>query len=432
MTDQEWNWYFNKRNAEFISPDILKIELGEMSEYENNADDCTTWEETPLHKPGTLLILRHQCYMGNAFEVDHCENITFKEVTVFTAPGMGIHAARSKNFLLDNFSTIRKPGTGRRMSVTVDSTHFNTCSGDIVIKNSTFECMGDDAVNIHGMYMRIHEKVGENTLKVRGNGRYVGPLPEVGERFELSRGNSMRPYGEAIVKRVVFDEETKIVLIEFDKPLPEEVEINDLVTSLDAVPRVRISNCTVRNNRARGMLLQSRDMIIENNLFQNCSAAALHITCDNFYWFEAIGTRDVTIRNNTILDCNRGVAMQEAAINVFAHCPTGSEVYTTLAPFGGPGAHQNIKIIDNFISGSKNAGIHVSSTEGLTITGNILESYCEAPTREEGKAGIYIQNTLDATITENQFLQSREDAEMIIIGKGCSEKTFLIENNKVF
>lgn len=87
-----------------------------------------------------------------------------------------------------------------------------------------------------------------------------------------------------------------------------ETQPGDCVADADAnTAEVLIKNCTLRGNRARGILLGSRGrMVIEGNTF-HIPGAAILFEGDARFWFEQSGVRDVVIRGNTFDNCNYGV-----------------------------------------------------------------------------------------------------------------------------
>ncbi|HEX2949773.1 MAG TPA: right-handed parallel beta-helix repeat-containing protein [Armatimonadota bacterium] len=413
----EWTNYRQGIAATVVGPNRLRVD---MTGIDING--------TTLQQPGTHFLLRQQVYGGNAFDVSRSSNVTFENMMFYSTPGFAFHAGDCHDIRLKNLSVRIRPGTGRIMSITSDATHFSCCNGTIQIENCDFEGMGDDAINIHGVYLRVTQKVNERTVIATGNGRAPGKVPSAGDVIELTSGETMLPYDNAVIKHAERSG-TMDVRIEFTDPLPAALQINDMLGNLSHISTVRVNHCSVRNNRARGFLIQTRDAIIEENTFQSCTGAGIHVTCDNYYWYESIGCRDVVVRHNSFIDCNRGVGMQEGAINVYAHCPNGLREYSTRAPFGGVGVHQRITIEENYIRGTDNAAIHVASTDGVTIRGNLIDRPCENPNFAEGEGVIYLQNTNNAAIENNTLVPDNRPLKGIVVGKGCDSETFSIGMN---
>jgi len=93
----------------------------------------------------------------------------------------------------------------------------------------------------------------------------------------------------------------------FTKSLPANLEIGDAFAEIHEYPEILIAKNIIRNNRARGMLLNCRGKtVVENNIFHTPGAAIL-FEGDSFYWFEQGGVRNCVIRNNIFENCLYGV-----------------------------------------------------------------------------------------------------------------------------
>ena len=140
----------------------------------------------------------------------------------------------------------------------------------------------------------------------RGEPRPRPPFPAVKGLFgKPTILNNVETYARRTVKSVrrlnkVYTEVT------FTEPLPDGVEPMHVVAADDEYPEVLIKGCRMRGNRARGLLLGSRNrMVIEDNYFHIAGAAIL-IEGDANYWYEQSGVRDVVIRRNLFENGNYG------------------------------------------------------------------------------------------------------------------------------
>jgi Right handed beta helix region len=85
-----------------------------------------------------------------------------------------------------------------------------------------------------------------------------------------------------------------------------EVGTKLLIVAADSIP----TNVTIRNNhfhdhRGRGILVGSLDSLVEHNVIERCTGAAILIPADVDPDYEGPGARNVVIRNNEISDVNR-------------------------------------------------------------------------------------------------------------------------------
>ncbi len=123
--------------------------------------------------------------------------------------------------------------------------------------------------------------------------------------------------------------------------------------------KVRIRNCHVHGNRARGMLIQTRDVVIENCLFEDITCSGLHICTDACDWWESLGVRDVTIKGCVF---RRNCFWGNSALHIFSDIPGGQSA---------PGVHKGIRILDNtFEDNAGGSAINIGSSEDVELAGN--------------------------------------------------------------
>jgi len=119
-------------------------------------------------------------------------------------------------------------------------------------------------------------------------------------------GKSMVNYATATVKHVN-KMNKEVTEVTFNKNMPANLEIGDAIAEIRNYPEILIANNIVRNNRARGMLLNCRGKtVVENNTLHSPGAAIL-FEGDSFFWFEQGGASNCVIRNNTFENCLYGV-----------------------------------------------------------------------------------------------------------------------------
>lgn len=83
---------------------------------------------------------------------------------------MGLLAQLCENITLDGFNVSLKGNSDPRYFTTqADATHFSGCKGKIISKNGLYENMMDDAINVHGTYLKVTERINDYTLR----GRYM-------------------------------------------------------------------------------------------------------------------------------------------------------------------------------------------------------------------------------------------------------------------
>lgn len=376
--------YYSVQKTELVRERILRLHLNHEAQV----------------KPEALLLIRHQVYGPSAIVCSRCENVTVRDVTVHTVPGMGFIGAVCTNVTLERFRVVPKPG--KPMSATADATHFSGCKGTITLNGCEFEAMGDDGANIKsGLYLTFQQRVDDHTILAAHNLKMVD-LPDPGDVMEISHADDLIPYAKVKVRKAeLVSTEGNVHRVEFDEKLPDELREGDVFGNATRVPKLRARNCIVRNNRARGMLVQTRDAVVEGCKFMNCTGPGIMVLTEITHFFESIGTRDVVIRDCLFENCNYGVAMGPAAI-----CATAYLRNMSYPP--KPGVHKNVVIEGNTVSRCINSAIFAAGIDGLTIKGNAIELACEDATTDTGKYAIYVMSSKEVVASGNRIDRNKQ------------------------
>ncbi len=352
-------------------------------------------------KPGVLMVLRHQVYGYNGVNFHRCSDVQAKNVTMHTVPGMGLIAVHSRNVTVEGLKVVPRPGTRHPMSATADATHFMGCKGTVTLRDCVFEGMGDDGANIKsGLYLTVQKRLDDRTVLAQHNLK-MADLPDPGDVMEAFHTDTLIAFGQATVKSAALEEDRVTHRVVFEQPLPTELREGDVLGNASRAPRLRMANCTVRLNRARGVLCQTRDAVIENCTFDRCTGPGILVLTEVVHFFESIGTRDVIVRNNRFIDCNYGAASGDASLMAmawlkgFAYPPQ-------------PGVHVNTTIRGNTIEGADGGGILAAGVDGLTIEGNALNDVCRNPGRDEAAYGIRVINCGNVRLRDNRIPKERQ------------------------
>lgn len=233
-----------------------------------------------------------------AIVISDSDDVLLDNVTIFHAGGMGVLGQRCRNVTIQNSKVT--PSKGRIISATADATHFNNCQGDIKLINNLFENQQDDATNIHGIYAMFLELKSPNTalIKIQHPQQWGFDFIDAGDTMELVQSKSLITYGTNTVTKVK-KLNTEIYEVTFASAIDPKIIVGDSIAEVRDYANVLIKGNTIRRNRARGMLLNSRGKtVVEDNYF-HVPGAAILFEGDAINWFEQGGVRDVTIRGNT-------------------------------------------------------------------------------------------------------------------------------------
>ena len=123
-----------------------------------------------------------------------------------------------------------------------------------------------------------------------------------------------------------------------------------------------LRNNTIRNHRARGMLIKASDGVIEGNAIENSTLGGIVVTPE-LYWGEGDFVSNLTIESNSVrsvcigLQCYGGLALG-------AKDPAGD-----LAPFYG---HQDVRIVRNRFENISQMNLWISSSQRVEVIGNTI------------------------------------------------------------
>lgn len=363
------------------------------------------WRDTRL-RPGHLVAMRSYYRPHPAVFVDASRDTKLTRLTVHYADGMGLLAQNSHNVTLRQFDV--RPSGDRRFTTQADATHFSGCSGHIDVRESYFEGMMDDAINVHGIYLRLTERLDNRTLVARymHDQAWGFEWGVAGDTVQMVASRSFDVLPERLViERIMPRGQPSIqgareFVIRFTTPLPKRVRPDEHIglENLRKEPSVTFSSNTIYNNRARGTLLNtSKPVLVERNYFHRISGAGILVSSDCNMWFESGRTRQMVIRGNVFEDVLTSLyQFTEAVISIFPVIP---ELERQHKPFYGNGK-DGIVIEDNVFKTFDTPLLFARSTDGLVWRRNqIIETstfpryhHNQERYRLEGSRGVKISD----------------------------------------
>ena len=329
--------------------------------------------------PGQVVVLRDYARPHPAVMLYRAENTLLRNVVIHDSQGMGLLAQRSRDIRLAGGGCLRLPG--RMHTTSADATHFSNCAGHISVQGATFESMMDDAINVHSTCLQIAELLSPTRFVAR----YAHPqaigfetfLP--GERVQFIRAATLENIPLlGRVRRAVF-RSPELVEIETEQPLPAGIGPGDALENADFYPSVDFSNCTVRHNRARGVLFTTPSPVtVRNNLFDWCSGSAVLLAGDAQGWFESGRCLDVRIENNVFDHALTNLyQFTEAVISVY---PMVRKPAEQREPY-----HRGIRITGNTFRTHRVPLLFATSAADITFRGNRVEYDEAAPPQRGGQ-----------------------------------------------
>lgn len=366
------------------------------------------WKDARL-VPGTVVAMRGWGRPTPGIFLSHDVNTTIENVKVHYAEGMGLLAQLCENITLEKFGVCLKGDADPRYFTTqADATHFSGCKGKIVSCNGLYEGMMDDAINVHGTYLKVVKRVDDRTLV----GRYMHGQSWgfewgcPGDEVQFIRSNTMELVGKQnkIISIRPYDKEqtegAREFLITFQEPVDQVINEQSGfgIENLTWTPEVLFSGNVIRNNRVRGSLFSTpRKTIVENNLFDHTSGAAILLCGDCNGWFETGACRHVIIRKNRFVNALTNLfQFTNAVISIYPEIPDlkGQQQYFHGGPEGG------IVIEDNEFETFDAPILYAKSVDGLVFRNNTIKLNTEYKPFHPNRNRFWLERVTNVTIAE--------------------------------
>ncbi len=348
-------------------------------------------------KPGQHMALRTWDRPAPGIVISQSRNVTLIGTTVHYADGMALLAQNSEDIAVYSIKVIPNREKGRFFTTQADATHFSGCRGKIQMADSRFIGMMDDAINVHGTYLKVLKRVDDKTLECaymhhQTYGIYWGaPNDKVtfvrSKIMERIEGSDNRIESIEAVDKKVFR-------ITFKEALPASITPDQGalgIENLTQTPTVYFAKNYVANNRARGALFSTpRKVDCMLNTFDHVSGSAIVLCGDCNGWYETGACTDVTISNNVFINAlTSPFQFTEAVISI---CPAIPELNRQTKPF-----HSNISIMENTFFSFDRPLVYAKSVKGLTIYENIFSPMTCYPAYHHNRQWLTLEKCEDVT-----------------------------------
>ncbi|KAI9025561.1 pectin lyase fold/virulence factor [Hyaloraphidium curvatum] len=316
---------------------------------------------------GSYWLLRHFTYEVHAIWMESCTHCTLDKVNVYSTPGMAItYEDGSENIAIRNSRIGVFPGSARQISSATDGVHLAGTKGEILIENTEIANHGDDCINVNDPV-----SVGFRVLDARtivANDWRDG-------RIVYADGDSVTFRNEDYTETGINLEVASASYqsggwrIRFTGALPtfrnQTSKMFVINTSRYSARNVIIRGLHCHSNRARGVVLQAKNVVVEQSCFTNIQQEAISISSEIWlgHWAEGTGTVDTVIDSNVIA----GVDKQNTgrgAIYSGASYSDGSGLVTPV--------HSRIVISNNVINQTQARAFTFQMVENLLMVNNTV------------------------------------------------------------
>lgn len=359
----------NSYKYEVIGEKHIRISLGKTVAY--TLKNVTA---------GDRIAMRYGLYYMPPFVFNACNKVLLEDITVEATAGhcCGVYP-RSSDFTFRRFNVRQGFGSHSPYSSCSDGIHIKGLTGKLVLEDCHFYYLGDDSLNVHNKAGTVFSKEdGILKIGVRNPSHSLDDAPKEllpddwakkGDLIYMYDENTLQRLGSFVIED--FKTENGYNIAEISDLKGEITKGIKLANSAYNV-EVHINNCSVTGGRARGFLLQTENVTVENCRFSNTASAGLMLCCDVSRWNELGPTRNAVIRNNVFDGCgvnnNRlragGIVIGVNHINLCAE------------KVERKGVHENIEISNNKFMGLKDSAIFADAVSGLKITENTFCNCC--------------------------------------------------------
>lgn len=257
-------------------------------------------------------LIKHLYYEMIAFKIAGATHLTFDTVNIYSVPGMGwLNTESSHHLKWNNCKIARRTGSTYPLVSGADGIHSAESQGDIVIQNSVFTGLGDDAINFHDNCWQggLEYTANPNQLLFRNCPKH---------RLRLMPGDVIRfsnpDYSPADLELTVSgtpvytappggntDSPTAHVVVTFTTPVP--TGLSNLLIANNT--RFETKNVRIVSNQflwtnGRAILLSAKDSTIENCYFRNVSGTTIQLNTEivDTAYMEGRGGENIVVRNN--------------------------------------------------------------------------------------------------------------------------------------
>lgn len=306
--------------------------------------------------------------------VNQCKNITAQNVEVNYLQGFGWLSQMCDTVSFSNVTF--RPDKDHHVSSFADLIHVCGCKGSVTVENCYFCHPHDDAINIHGAFLRFKKQIDDYTAvfsfvhKQQGGYKAFHPGDKV--KFYY-RTDLQELSGEYTVESSWDDIDAKCCTVRFDKQLPKEItskfahQSNVVAENVTYCPDVEIKDCEFNAIPTRGILCTTSGKVkIHNNKFTNVAMAHIFISNDAADWYESGPVRDVDIYEN---EFNLQPTKQYEQLN-----SNGVLILPiTLGKMVTAPVHKNIRIHNNHFIVGRSYPVKAVGVDGIQVYDNVYD-----------------------------------------------------------
>jgi len=280
------------KTIEKIAPYTYNITLREKEHITNDR----------IKKHNKMLYL-NRTMSGSVIGIFRSKNITVKDMLVHESGDcLFVGAYIDGDVIIDNYRT-KLDGNNYAVS-NADGVHIQGLRGKLTMKNCYFEGLMDDCVNLYHFPGIVKDVISENRFRVF---QAEHNLPRKGETMMFFNPDTEDEKFSATVLDVesINDSSDECIVVLDNSVIDIKPEVGDTFFIEEAMASgTVIVNNHFANCRRYGLLLKSKNTLIENNTFEHLGGDAINFTANSSNKSEREGPYacNITIKDNIIKD----------------------------------------------------------------------------------------------------------------------------------
>lgn len=370
---------------------------------------------------GNYVHIGFSYYVYNCLTFDLCGSSYLENITMHYSPAMGLVGTNNEHLYINRFQIKRKAGSNLLLTTAADGVHIVQQHGTVDITNCYNEYSQDDAYNIKsGVWYEFSGYDVVNKEITISKKSIEIPAPRVGDVIEIYDYNT-------------FEYKAGLTVVEVKgTPLAYTLKVKESIAKLGmgdwgacVASNVTTAQLTFRNNiiqnkRNRGILVELQNAVVENNTFRNVAHGSIMIMCFLDQFNEATVPRNVSVKNNKLINNNYQVTPQGDIL------VSALSSINQLAPSG---TIRNIYIENNFIALNGAAGVCFIGGGDSTIKNNLFYNNARVSLNED--CAIDLRNSNNLEITGNYCLNTihGDDFQGVVPSGSTNSDTIKLVDN---
>jgi hypothetical protein len=359
---------------------------------------------------GAEFVAKHLVYEIPGISISSSSHVTLDNVFIQSTPGKGLTIGDESHHVYLNGLRISLPdtpreGTPRSISATADGIAIGGSQGFIRMNGVSIGWNGDDCIN-------MYDPISADGFAVSVTNRreiYIRESPAWLISYYI--GDTVEFMSDSFVTTGFRPKVTWAGLygstwtVQLSDAIPEDWTVERMNSMI--VKNVRynggniwINQLTCQYNRARGILIQVSNALLENSRFIHNQRAGIVIRASG-YWGEGYGSNNVIVSNNLLRNMDR---MGWSGWN------EGGIVMDGERWWEGQGVtssvlHTNVRIYNNQIENPTKKAMTLSSCLNLDVRGNKILALVDNTPEMSDRGQLILRRSTSVLVRENQFFR---------------------------